>query len=50
MFISKILTNIAQYISEAVMRIFSPNDDAYPNSGVQPFTGEVYQRRTADTW
>ncbi|MGD1912922.1 MAG: hypothetical protein ACFB2X_19375 [Rivularia sp. (in: cyanobacteria)] len=50
MFISKMLTNIVQYISEAVVRIFSPNDDAYPNSGVQPFTGEIYQRRTANTW
>lgn len=50
MFISKMLTNIFQYISEAVVRIFSPNDDAYPNSGVQPFTGEIYQRRTANTW
>lgn len=50
MFISKILSNMAQYISEAVMRIFTPNDDAYPNSGVQPFTGEVYKRRTANTW
>ncbi|MEM9922598.1 MAG: hypothetical protein AAF915_02390 [Cyanobacteria bacterium P01_D01_bin.50] len=50
MFISKMLTNIAQYISEGVVRIFSPTDDAYPNSGVQPFTGEIYQRRTANTW
>lgn len=50
MFVSKALSNIAQYISEAVMRIFAPNDDAYPNSGVQPFTGEVYNRRTANTW
>ena len=50
MFISKMLSNIAQYISEAVMRIFGPDDDAYPNSGVQPFTGEVYKRRTADSW
>ncbi len=50
MFISKMLSNIAQYISGAVMRIFGPNDDAYPNSGVQPFTGEVYKRRTADSW
>lgn len=50
MFISKMLSNMAQYISEAVMRIFGPNDDAYPNSGVQPFTGEIYRRRTAESW
>jgi len=50
MFLSKILSNTAQYISEAVMRIFSLNDDAYPNSGVQPFSGETYKSRIADTW
>ncbi|MEB3217477.1 MAG: hypothetical protein VKN72_14755 [Nostocales cyanobacterium 94392] len=50
MFLSKTLSNIAQYISEAVMRIFGPNDDAYPNSGVQPFSGEIYKSRIADTW
>jgi hypothetical protein len=41
---------MTQYISEAVMRIFAPNDDAYPNIGVQPFTGEPYKKRTADSW
>ena len=41
MAIFKILDHIAQYISEAVMRIFSPTDDAYPRIGVQPFTGEL---------
>ncbi|MGB6296011.1 MAG: hypothetical protein WBF90_07470 [Rivularia sp. (in: cyanobacteria)] len=46
MFISKMLSNIAQFISEAVVRIFGPSDDAYPNSGVQPFTGEVYKKST----
>ncbi len=50
MFISKMLSNIAQYISEAVMRIFAPNDDAYPNSGVQPFTGEIFRGKMADSW
>lgn len=50
MFISKMLASMAQYISEAVMRIFAPNDDAYPNSGVQPFTGEIYNRKTANIW
>ena len=50
MFISRMLSNITQYISEAVMRIFAPNDDAYPMSGVQPFTGEIYRGRIADSW
>ena len=41
---------MTQYISEAVMRIFAPNDDAYPLIGVQPFTGDIYHGRTADNW
>ncbi len=48
--ISKLIARITQYISEAVMRIFGPNDDEYPNIGVQPFTGEPYKHRTADNW
>ncbi|MEC4813543.1 MAG: hypothetical protein SAK29_09780 [Scytonema sp. PMC 1069.18] len=47
---SDMLTQFAQYISEAVMRIFAPNDDAYPLIGVQPFTGEPFKRRAADIW
>ncbi len=47
---SNMLTELAQYISEAAMRIFAPNDDAYPLIGVQPFSGEPYKRRVADSW
>ena len=36
-------SNLSQYISEAIARIFSPNDDKYPDVGVQPFEGEPYQ-------
>ncbi|MBD2725127.1 hypothetical protein H6G96_02005 [Nostoc sp. FACHB-892] len=50
MAISQILANITQYISEAAMRIFGPTDDAYPVIGVQPFTGEPYNKRTDDNW
>ncbi len=39
--ISKIFENITRYISQAVARIFSPTDDAYPKTGVQPFEGEA---------
>ncbi|MEH2090495.1 hypothetical protein [Nostoc sp.] len=45
MAISNIIANITKYISEAAMRIFGPNDDAYPATGVQPFTGEPYDKR-----
>ncbi|MBD2679100.1 MULTISPECIES: hypothetical protein [Nostoc] len=48
--ISQMLADVTQYIYEAAMRIFGPNDDAYPTIGVQPFTGEPYKKGTADTW
>lgn len=43
-----ILDSITSYISEAVARIFAPNDDAYPTIGVQPFAGEPFKQRRAD--
>ncbi|WP_169153407.1 hypothetical protein [Brasilonema bromeliae] len=50
MAISEIIAKVTQYISEAAMRIFAPSDDAYPNTGVQPFTGDPYNKKTADIW
>jgi hypothetical protein len=47
--ISRMLARITQYISEAAMRIFAPNDDAYPVIGVQPFTGEPYKEKEGET-
>lgn len=38
--LSKSLTNAMRYVSEAALRLFSPTDDNYPNSGVQPFEGK----------
>ena len=48
--ISKIFESIAQYISEAVARIFGPSDDAYPSTGVQPFEGEPFKKTKATDW
>ncbi len=42
--ISKLLSDMMRYVSEAAARIFSPSDDAYPNIGVQPFEGEPYKQ------
>ncbi|MBC1215987.1 nicotinate phosphoribosyltransferase [Trichormus variabilis ARAD] len=50
MAITKIIAGVVQYVSEAFLRIFGPNDDAYPIIGVQPFTGDPYKKRTAETW
>lgn len=32
-----------RYVWEGVKRIFSPRDDEYPETGVQPFTGDPYK-------
>ena len=38
--VSKIFGGIIQYFSEGIVRIFGPNDDAYPEVGIQPFEGD----------
>jgi len=48
--ISKLIATITQYITEAAMRIFGPDDDEYPYTGVQPFTGDPYKEKTADSY
>jgi hypothetical protein len=40
MSIPKMIDDVIQYLSGAVSRIFSPHDDSYPNTGVQPYEGE----------
>lgn len=50
MSITRIIASITQFISEAAMRIFGPNDDAYPEIGVQPFMGDPYKKGMADYW
>ncbi|GCL60157.1 hypothetical protein NIES3807_33380 [Microcystis aeruginosa NIES-3807] len=36
------LHNFVQYLTEAFARIFSPNNDEYPDVGMQPFDSEPY--------
>jgi hypothetical protein len=48
--ISNLLQNFIQYITEAFARIFGPNDDEYPNIGVQPFEGEPSQSSSNSEW
>lgn len=33
---------LVQYLTEGFARIFSPTDDHYPETGVQPFDSEPY--------
>ncbi|MBD1891092.1 hypothetical protein [Coleofasciculus sp. FACHB-SPT9] len=42
--------NIIQYFSGAIARIFGLSDDAYPVTGVQPFTGEPFRARRGEDW
>lgn len=35
------ITQVITYILSAVKRIFSPRDDNYPATGVQPFEGDI---------
>lgn len=39
------LSNAFTFLAEAVYRIFSPHDDAYPATGMQPFLGRPYPKR-----
>ncbi|HEY9611441.1 hypothetical protein [Allocoleopsis sp.] len=48
--IYKLFNSITQYLSEAAVRIFSPSDDAYPMIGVQPFSGEPFERNRRADW
>lgn len=48
--IYKLLESITQYISEAAFRIFRLPDDAYPETGVQPFSGEPFHKTKRADW
>ncbi|PSN18598.1 hypothetical protein C7271_11695 [filamentous cyanobacterium CCP5] len=37
-------------ISEAAGRVFSPNDDNYPSTGVQPFSDDLSDKRRRKSW
>ena len=37
---------VIRYISSAVIRIFSPSDDNYPATGVQPFEGDPADKKS----
>lgn len=35
------IQRLIRYVSAPVVRIFSPTDDQYPETGVQPFEGDL---------
>lgn len=48
--ITKMLDSLTLYFSEAVRQIFSPNDDAYPSVGFQPFDGDPFKESKNSDW
>jgi hypothetical protein len=48
--IMKIMDNLNSFFAEAIARIFSPSDDAYPKVGVQPYTGDPMSNSVELEW
>ncbi|MGF1478535.1 MAG: hypothetical protein ACFB4I_03475 [Cyanophyceae cyanobacterium] len=42
MIVFKRLEQAMQSVWEGIIRLFSSSDNDYPNSGVQPFSGDPY--------
>jgi hypothetical protein len=42
--VAQAIGDTLRYLSEAAVRLFAPSRDEYPETGVQPFTGEPYSR------
>lgn len=40
----KSIENLTQYLSQAVGRIFCPNEQAVPEIGTQPYEGNPYSK------
>lgn len=43
--IFRTVNELMDYFLDAVSRVFSLSDDAYPNTGIQPFSGSVYDKK-----
>lgn len=48
--IGKTIADVSRFLSEAFARIFSPTDDIYPPIGVQPFSGDPYDKPRHFDW
>lgn len=48
--ITRMMDSIIGFLSEAVARIFSLNDNEYPLTGVQPFEGDPYEKPANSDW
>lgn len=46
----KFMDDLNSFFAEAIARIFSPSDDAYPSVGVQPYSGEPFHGEVELKW
>lgn len=46
----KMMNELNSFFAEAIARIFSPNQDAYPNVGVQPYYGDPIEAQVELKW
>lgn len=44
------IKDIIKFVSGAIARIFGPTDDEYPPTGVQPFEGELPEKKSKQAW
>jgi hypothetical protein len=43
--LSKMFRDTVGFFSDAVSRVFGLDDDNYPSTGIQPFTGDAARRK-----
>ncbi|WP_181314318.1 hypothetical protein [Phormidesmis priestleyi] len=46
----KVIKDVIGYVSGALTRIFGLNDDSYPETGVQPYEGELSDKKQSSDW
>lgn len=45
MSVPKVIDDVIVYFSGAISRIFALNDNHYPDTGVQPYSGDPYDKK-----
>ncbi len=46
----KTLREMVNYLAEGFLGLFSPTHDEYPEIGIQPFEGEIYNPSSIADW
>ncbi|MEM9272547.1 MAG: hypothetical protein AAGA80_06230 [Cyanobacteria bacterium P01_F01_bin.143] len=44
------LRNMVNYLAEGFISLFGPTHDQYPEIGIQPFEGEIYNPSSSLDW